>query len=98
MSSQPSPVRFILPVCAISSAHASDTWSSNGPPVVVEGPLGVNESELGDSESARRRIERVSGIMVLVRENKCGSGLSEDGIELLSVGKNAVGGSYLLRA
>jgi hypothetical protein len=43
-------------------------------------------------------MERVSGIKVLVRENKCGSGLSEDGIELLSVGKNAVGGSYLLRA
>jgi hypothetical protein len=78
------------------SAHASETWSSSGP--LFEGsPLGVNESELGDSDKASRRIESVSGVMVLVREKMWSSGFNGDGMEWLRVGKNVVGGSYLLR-
>jgi hypothetical protein len=52
--------------------------------------------ELGDSEGARRRMERVYGTREVVSLKMCGRGLSVlEGIECERLGVRGVGGSYL---
>lgn len=87
------PTRFILPICAISVAQASDTTSWTPP---EENSLSRNEPELGASEGARRRIDTVNGVKLVVSAKMWGNGFRlVDGIECESVGEKCVGGSYL---
>ena len=57
----------------------------------------MNNWELGESESARRRIEIDNGAGEVAREKRCGIGLSiPDGMEAAREGVKFVGGSYLM--
>jgi hypothetical protein len=57
----------------------------------------MKEPELGDSDKAKRRMERVKGAIALARVNRCPKGFKEsNGMERLREGTEVVGGSYLV--
>jgi len=93
LSSQPIPTLFILPICAMSAVHTSESVSG---PSLVRRSLSKKDPEEGDSDGLRRRIEIFSDGRDVASLNMWGSGLRAlEGIECDKEGDSAVGGSYL---